>query len=86
MQDATPLTFGQELSAYQSMLMHDLSFIEEIEPSLHELAIGATAVGTGVNAHSKLAEKKLQVNYPRCIKSLLQRRSINFIVCLRIRN
>ncbi|WP_399393286.1 class II fumarate hydratase [Tetragenococcus halophilus] len=57
LQDATPLTFGQELSAYQSMLMHDLSFIEEIEPSLHELAIGATAVGTGVNAHPKLAGK-----------------------------
>ena len=57
LQDATPLTFGQELSGYQSMLVHDLNFIEEIEPSLHELAIGATAVGTGVNAHPKLAEK-----------------------------
>ncbi|AYW45694.1 class II fumarate hydratase [Tetragenococcus koreensis] len=66
LQDATPVTFGQELSGYQSMLVHDLDFIEEIEPSLHELAIGATAVGTGVNAHPKLAEKiaaQLSVSY-----------------------
>lgn len=56
LQDATPITFAQELSGYQSMLFHDLHFIEDIEPSLRELAIGATAVGTGVNAHPKLAK------------------------------
>ncbi|GAA3023483.1 class II fumarate hydratase [Tetragenococcus solitarius] len=66
LQDATPITFAQELSGYQSMLTHDLQFIEEMEPSLHELAIGATAVGTGVNAHPKLAKKiaeKLSIIY-----------------------
>ncbi|MDN6640073.1 MAG: class II fumarate hydratase [Tetragenococcus sp.] len=66
LQDATPITFGQELSGYQSMLVHDLHYLEEIEPSLHELAIGATAVGTGLNAHPELAQKiaiKLSASY-----------------------
>lgn len=56
LQDATPITFGQELSGYQSMVKHDLQFIEEKKPHLRELAIGATAVGTGLNAHPELAE------------------------------
>lgn len=57
LQDATPLTFGQELSGYQSMLEHDLDFIERLQPSLYELAIGGTAVGTGLNAHPAFAQK-----------------------------
>ena len=43
LQDATPLTFGQELSGYISALKHDLSYIQELKPTLYELAIGGTA-------------------------------------------
>lgn len=57
LQDATPLTFGQELSGYQSTLEHDLTFIDQLKISLYELAIGGTAVGTGLNAHPLFAKK-----------------------------
>lgn len=50
LQDATPLTFGQEISGWKSMLIHDLSYIQQLSNTLKELAIGATAVGTGLNA------------------------------------
>lgn len=61
LQDATPLTFGQEVSGYVAALEHDLSYIQELAPTLLELAIGGTAVGTGLNAAPgmdvKIAEK-----------------------------
>ena len=57
LQDATPLTFGQELSGYISALKHDLSYIQELKPTLYELAIGGTAVGTGLNAAPGMTEK-----------------------------
>ncbi|MCC7666128.1 class II fumarate hydratase [Liquorilactobacillus satsumensis] len=50
LQDATPLTFGQEVSGWVSMLQHDLQFIQALRPSLLELPLGGTAVGTGMNA------------------------------------
>ncbi len=50
LQDAVPLTFGQELSGYIASLEHDLDYIKTLEPTLDELAIGGTAVGTGLNA------------------------------------
>jgi fumarate hydratase class II len=51
LQDATPLTLGQEFSGYVSQLDHALRHIEASLPHLSELAIGGTAVGTGLNTH-----------------------------------
>ena len=56
LQDATPLTLGQEFSGYRSMLEHSYAHITQALTSLRELAIGGTAVGTGINAHPKLSE------------------------------
>jgi len=56
LQDATPLTLGQEFSGYKSMLEHSYTHITQALTSLRELAIGGTAVGTGINAHPKLSE------------------------------
>src|SRR5579863_2761806 len=50
MQDATPLTLGQEWSGYEGMLGEDLDRIEDSLKGVYELAIGGTAVGTGINA------------------------------------
>lgn len=60
LQDATPLTLGQEFSGYYSMLLHSKEQILASLPTLRELAIGGTAVGTGLNAHPKLSEKVSQ--------------------------
>ena len=56
LQDATPLTLGQEFSGYVAMLDADLIRIAESLPGLQSLAIGGTAVGTGLNAHPKFGE------------------------------
>ena len=56
LQDATPLTFGQEVSGWVSMLEHDLDFLQKLNPTLSELAIGGTAVGTGLNAAPGFAD------------------------------
>ncbi len=50
LQDATPLTFGQEISGWIAMLDHDIKFLTQLNDSLRFLAIGGTAVGTGLNA------------------------------------
>jgi fumarate hydratase class II len=55
LQDATPLTLGQEFSGYVSQLDHGLKHVEAALPHLNELALGGTAVGTGLNAHPKFA-------------------------------
>jgi len=55
LQDATPLTLGQEFSGYVSQLDHGLAHVEGALPHLCELALGGTAVGTGLNAHPKFA-------------------------------
>lgn len=57
LQDATPLTLGQEFSGYRSMLEHSHEQIKISLESLRELAIGGTAVGTGINAHPELSQK-----------------------------
>ena len=57
LQDATPLTFGQEISGYVSALEHDLDYLKTLTPTLLELAIGGTAVGTGLNAAPGMPEK-----------------------------
>lgn len=54
--DATPLTLGQEISAYVSQLDHGLRAIEHTLPHLAELALGGTAVGTGINTPKGYAE------------------------------
>jgi fumarate hydratase class II len=53
--DAVPLTLGQEFSAYVSQLDKDLTRIQSTLPDLYELAIGGTAVGTGLNTHPEFA-------------------------------
>jgi fumarate hydratase class II len=50
LQDAVPLTLGQEISGWVSQLDQALAHLEAAMPALHELAIGGTAVGTGLNA------------------------------------
>ena len=49
LQDATPLTLGQEISGWRSMLDHDIEMVLDSAEYLKELAIGGTAVGTGLN-------------------------------------
>ena len=53
--DATPLTLGQELSGWVAQLDHGLKHLESAVPHLAELALGGTAVGTGLNAHPEYA-------------------------------
>jgi fumarate hydratase class II len=56
LQDAVPLTLGQEFSGYVAMLDADLERLESVLPGLYELAIGGTAVGTGLNAPPRFGE------------------------------
>ena len=55
--DAVPLTLGQEFSGYVAQLEYDLRRIDAILPDIYELAIGGTAVGTGLNTYPQFAEK-----------------------------
>ena len=55
LQDATPLTLGQEFSGYVAQLDHGLRHVEAALPHVCELALGGTAVGTGLNAHPEFA-------------------------------
>ncbi len=55
--DATPLTLGQEFSGYVSQLAHGYERLERALPALYDLALGGTAVGTGLNTHPQFAEK-----------------------------
>lgn len=56
MQDATPLTLGQEFSGYAEMLRQDIERISFALKDVYGLALGGTAVGTGINAHPLFAE------------------------------
>ncbi len=51
LQDATPMTLGQEMSGWAAQLEHGIEHIEASLPHLRELAIGGTAIGTGLNTH-----------------------------------
>jgi fumarate hydratase, class II len=53
--DATPLTVAQEVSGWSSLLDRDIDRLKQILPGLYDLAIGGTAVGTGLNAHPEFA-------------------------------
>ncbi len=57
LQDATPLTLGQEISGWVAQIDHGLSAIEATMPQLRELALGGTAVGTGLNTHPQYADR-----------------------------
>ena len=66
--DATPLTLGQELSGYVPQLNHGLKAIRNTLPHLSELALGGTAVGTGINT-----PKDYDVNVAKHIAALTGR-------------
>jgi fumarate hydratase class II len=57
LQDATPLTLGQEFSGYAAQLARADALITAVLPPLHELAAGGTAVGTGLNTHAEFGER-----------------------------
>ena len=57
LQDATPITLGQEFSGYVALLDADLSRIEATLPGVMSLGIGGTAVGTGLNSHPEFGER-----------------------------
>ena len=58
--DATPLTVGQEMSGWVSLLDRDIARLQLTLPGLYDLAIGGTAVGTGLNAHPEFAKRAAQ--------------------------
>ena len=55
--DATPIRLGQEFSGYASMVDHGISRLKGVRNDLSELAIGGTAVGTGINTHKSFGKK-----------------------------
>jgi len=59
--DAAPMTLGQEFSGYSAQIKHAIVAIQNTLEPLSELALGGTAVGTGLNAHPKFAQKVAQV-------------------------
>ena len=60
LQDATPITVGQEMSGWASLIERDIERLHMVLPGLYDLAIGGTAVGTGLNAHPEFAERAAQ--------------------------
>ena len=60
LQDAVPMTLGQEFSGYVAQLDSCIHRLEEVLPELYELAAGGTAVGTGLNTHPQFASKVAQ--------------------------
>jgi fumarate hydratase, class II len=57
LQDATPVTVSQEFGGWANLLDRDIARMEMVLPGLMDLAIGGTAVGTGLNAHPEFAER-----------------------------
>jgi len=57
LQDATPLTLGQEISGWVAQLDHGIRHLRTTRPHLRELALGGTAVGTGLNAHPEFGDR-----------------------------
>lgn len=57
LQDATPLTLGQEFSAYVAQLYHAESMVASAFPGVYDLAVGGTAVGTGLNTHVEFGDR-----------------------------
>jgi fumarate hydratase class II len=59
LQDATPITLGQEFSGYAAQIQYGIERIRRSQISLAELALGGTAVGTGLNAHPEFAKRAI---------------------------
>jgi fumarate hydratase, class II len=59
LQDATPIRLGQEFGGYASQVEHGIERLRRAEDSLRELALGGTAVGTGINTHSEFAGRTI---------------------------
>jgi fumarate hydratase class II len=59
LQDATPVTLGQEFAGYARMVERGRQRLDELRPVLEEVALGGTAVGTGINAHPEFARRTL---------------------------
>ena len=57
LQDATPITVGQEMSGWAALVERDIGRLEEVLDGLYDLALGGTAVGTGLNTHPEFAER-----------------------------
>ncbi len=60
LQDATPIRLGQEFSGYASQVEHGIRRLWNCEPHLGELALGGTAVGTGINTHPQFARRTIE--------------------------
>ncbi|CAN5784193.1 class II fumarate hydratase [soil metagenome] len=60
LQDATPVTVSQEFGGWANLIDRDIDRLEMVLPGLMDLAIGGTAVGTGLNAHPEFAERAAQ--------------------------
>ncbi len=60
LQDAVPIRLGQEFGGYASQMAHAVRRLESLRPSLRELALGGTAVGTGINAHPRFGPMAVQ--------------------------
>ena len=60
LQDATPIRLGQEFAGYASQVQHGLARLSATEKHLGELALGGTAVGTGINTHTEFAGRTIQ--------------------------
>jgi fumarate hydratase class II len=59
LQDATPIRLGQEFSGYASQVEHGIARLRKLEEHLGELALGGTAVGTGINTHAEFARRTI---------------------------
>lgn len=59
--DAMPVTLGQELSGWAAQIRHGIERVRATEPRLHELALGGTAVGTGINAHPRFGARAAEL-------------------------
>ena len=62
LQDATPITLGQEFSGYRASIDKGINRLKGTYDSISQLAQGGTAVGTGINTHLNLVER-LQIRY-----------------------
>ncbi|MDB6035329.1 MAG: class fumarate hydratase, partial [Verrucomicrobiales bacterium] len=60
LQDATPMTLGQEFSGYAAQVRHGVSRLSAVESRLAELALGGTAVGNGINTHPEFAQQTIE--------------------------
>ncbi len=60
LQDATPMRLGQEFSGYASQVEHGIARLRKTTDSLGELALGGTAVGTGINTHPEFARRTIE--------------------------